>query len=231
MNGFLSSGYYDRRHAPRGPSARVSPFSLAQRTAFVGRESEGGAIRAVIDRALTGAGSIVMLWDGPGVGKSRLAMEMAEYASRRGFRCSVGHCYERDEPHPYLPFAEIIENNLAQAASLEDYRGQMGPYAAELDQIAPSLRRFFPDLPKPLELPAAQRRGYLFQSLAEAMARAARIRPCIYLIEDLHWADESTLVLLTYLANRIAFIYKAFSCSVPLVFFSSLTSAAGDPVR
>ena len=117
---------------------------------------------------------------------------------------SVGHCYERDEPYPYIPFAEIIENNLAQAASLEDYRGQMGPYAAELAQIAPSLRRIFPDLPKPLELPAAQQRGYLFQSLAEAMAGAARIRPCIYLLEDLHWADESTLALLTYLANRIA---------------------------
>ena len=182
----------------------VSPFSLAERTPFVGRESEGSAIRAVIDSARSGHGSIVMLWDGPGVGKSRLAMEMAEYASRLGFRCSVGHCYERDEPHPYLPFAEIIEHNLAQAASLEDYRERMGLYAAELAQIAPSLRRIFPDLPKPLELPAAQLRGYLFQSLAEAMAGAARIRPCIYLLEDLHWADESTLALLTYLANRVA---------------------------
>jgi hypothetical protein len=182
----------------------VSPFSLAERTAFVGRESECGAIRAAIDRALAGHGSIVMLYDGPGVGKTRLAMEMAEYASRRGFRCSVGHCYERDEPHPYIPFAEIIESNLAQAASLEDYRGQMGPYAAELAQIAPSLRRIFPDLPKPLELPAAQQRGYLFQSLTEAMAQSARIRPCIYLLEDLHWADESTLALLIYLARRIA---------------------------
>src|SRR5580704_3488182 len=72
----------------------VSPFSLAERTAFVGRETEGSTIRAVIDRARTGHGSVVMLWDGPGVGKSRLAMEMAEYASRIGFRCSVGRCYE-----------------------------------------------------------------------------------------------------------------------------------------
>jgi tetratricopeptide (TPR) repeat protein len=181
----------------------VSSFSLADRTAFVGRESEGSALRAVIDRARAGRGAVVMLYDGPGVGKTRLAMEMAEYASRSGFRCSVGHCYERDEPHPYIPFAEIIENNLAQAASLEEYRGQMGPYAAELAQIAPSLRRIFPDLPKPPELPAAQQRRYLFQSLAEAMAQAARIRPCIYRFEDLHWADESTLALLAYLADRV----------------------------
>src|SRR6266446_4448553 len=124
----------------------ISPFSLAERTAFVGRESEGGAIRAAIDRARAGHGSIVMLWDGPGVGKTRLAMEMAEQASRSGFRCSVGHCYERDKPHPYLPFSEILENNLAQAASLEDYRRRMGDTLAELAQIAPSLRRVFPDL-------------------------------------------------------------------------------------
>src|SRR5713101_7008534 len=164
--------------AQRSPAVlEVSPFSLAERTAFVGRESEGSAIRAVIDRALNGHGSLVMLWDGPGVGKTRLAMEMSEYASRVGFRCSVGRCYERDEPVPYLPFAEIIESNLANAASLDDYRGQMGSCAAEIAQIAPSLRRIFPDLPKPLELPPAQQRRYLFQSFSEAVARASQPRP------------------------------------------------------
>ncbi len=182
----------------------VSPFSLAERTAFVGRESEGSAIRAVIDRASTGHGSIVMLFDGPGVGKTRLAIEMAEYASRKGFRCSVGRCYERDEPFPYLPFVEIIENDLAQAASLDDYFRQMGGNAAELAQIAPSLRRVFPDISKPMELPPAQQRGYLFQSFSEALARTARTRPQLLVLEDLHWADESTLALLIYLANRIA---------------------------
>ena len=182
----------------------VSPFSLAERTAFVGRETELSAICPTIDRALTGHGSMLMLFDGPGVGKTRLAMEMAEYASRKGFRCAVGRCYERDGPFPFLPFAEIIESNLAQAASLDDYYRQMGPNAAELAQIAPSLRRVFPDIPQPLELPPAQQRRYLFQSFSEAMARAARTRPNMYLLEDLHWADESTLALLIHLANRIA---------------------------
>jgi len=145
-----------------------------------------------------------MLWDGPGVGKTRLAMEIAEYASRLGFRCSVGRCYERDEPFPYLPFAEIIESNLAQAASLDDFRRQIGSNAAEIAQIAPSLRRVFPDLPKPLELPAAQQRRYLFQSFSEALAHAARTRPRLFVLEDFHWADESTLARLIHLANRVA---------------------------
>ena len=160
-------------------------------------------IRAILDRALDGHGSLVMLGGGPGVGKSRLALEMAEYASRVGFRCLVGHCYERDEPFPYLPFVEIIESDLAQAASRDDFRRRIGDNAAELAQIAPSLRRAFPDIPQPLELPPAQKRRYLFQSFSEELGRATRTRSYLYILEDLHWADESTLALLIHLANRI----------------------------
>jgi hypothetical protein len=182
----------------------VSPFSFAERTAFVGRESERSTIRAAIDRALSGHGSVVMLAGGPGVGKTRLAMDMAEYASRVGFRCLVGHCYERDEHFPFLPFAEIIESNLAEAPSLDDFRRRMGENAAELAQIAPSLRRVFPDIPQPLELPLAQKRRHLFQSVSDTMGRAAQTRSQLYILEDLHWADESTLALLIHLANRVA---------------------------
>jgi tetratricopeptide (TPR) repeat protein len=181
----------------------VSPFSRAERTAFVGRQAERDTIRAIIDRALSGVGSLVMLGGGPGVGKSRLAMEMADYASRVGFRYLVGHCYERDEPLPYLPVVEIIESTLAQAASLDDFRRRIGDNAPEFAQLAPSLRRIFPDIPEALELPAAQKRFYLFRSISEALARSARTRSSLYIFEDLHWADESTLALLVHLANRI----------------------------
>jgi len=195
---------WDVGRPPASPVLEVSPFLVAERTAFVGRETERASIRAVIDRALSGHGSVVMLGGGPGVGKSRLAMEMAEYASRVGFRCSVGHCYERDEPFPFLPFVEIIESGLAQAASLDDYRRRLGDNAAELAQIAPSLRRVFPDIPEPVDLPPGQKRRYLFQSFSEAVGRAAQTRSQLTILEDLQWADESSLALLIHLANRIA---------------------------
>ncbi|MGA9724089.1 MAG: AAA family ATPase [Candidatus Binatus sp.] len=182
----------------------VSPFSFAKRTAFVGRESEHGTIRAAIDRALTGHGSVVMLSGGPGVGKTRLAMEMAECASGVGFRYLVGHCYERDERFPFLPFAEILESYVAETPSLDGFRERMGDNAPELAQIAPSLRRVFPDIPQPLDLPPAQQRRHLFQSVSDTMARAAQTRPQVYIVEDLHWADESTLTLLIHLANRVS---------------------------
>ncbi len=192
-------------HPQTSPAVlEVSPFSFAEQTAFVGRESERSTIRAAIDRALTGNGSVVMVAGGPGVGKTRLAIEMAEYASRAGFRNLVGHGYERDEAVPFLPFAEILESGLAQAASLDDFRLRMGANAPELAQIAPSLRRVFPDIPQPLELPPAQKRRYLFQSVSEGLANASRTRPYVLILEDLHWADESTLALLIHLANRVA---------------------------
>ena len=182
----------------------VSPFSLAERTAFVGRETEQRTIRAALDRALSGHGSLIMLAGGPGVGKTRLAMEMADYAWRVGFRCAIGHCYESDEPYPFLPFVELIENNLAQATSLDNFRRHLGDNAPELAQIAPSLRRVFPDIPQPLDLPPAQRRRYLFQSVSEMLARATRTHSQVRILEDLHWADESSLGLLVHLTNRVA---------------------------
>jgi hypothetical protein len=194
----------DSNYRQLAPVLDISPFSIVERTTFVGREVEREAIRVIIDRALSGQGSLIMLGGGPGVGKSRLAMEMMEYASQLGFRCLVGHCYERDEPYPYLPFVEIIESALAQAASLDDYRHRLGENAAELAQLAPSLRRVFPDIPEPVTLPAAQKRFYLFRSISEALARAAQTRSYLQIFEDLHWADESTLALLVHLANRMA---------------------------
>jgi predicted ATPase len=161
-----------------------------------------------------------MLGGEPGVGKSRLAMEMAEYASRVGFKCGIGRCYERDEPFPYLPFVEIIENSLARAASLDDFRQRLGDNAAELAQLAPSLRRVFPDIPQPMELPPSQARRHLFQGLSEAMARAAQTRSCLYVLEDLHWADESTLALLIHLTQRVI--------QLPVVFIGTYRDGYSD---
>jgi predicted ATPase len=80
----------------------------------------------------------------------------------------------------------------------------MGDNAGELAQIAPSLRRVLPDIPQPMELPPAQKRRYLFQSASDSLARATQTRSYLLILDDLHWADESTLSLLIHLANRVA---------------------------
>src|SRR5262249_32897674 len=202
-----SGGLAARHRADAGTAVAgeflVSQLSTTNRTAFVGREAECTHLRALVDHALTGQGSLVMLGGGAGVGKTRLALEMAQEAARQGFRCFLGRCYEREEPYPYLPFAEMIETALAQVPSLEECRRALGANAAELAQIAPRLRRLFPDIPASLDLPAQQVRRYLFQSLAEILARAAHRVPLFLILDDLQWADESTLALVHFLANRI----------------------------
>ncbi len=199
-------GAGDRESAEPGVTPApldVSPYSIAARAPFVGRRHERAALHAAVEGARGGHGSIVLLAGGPGVGKSRLAREIAHDAAGRGFRVLVGHCYERDDPFPFLPFAEILEGGLAQAATLDDYRQMMGDAAAELAQIAPRIRRAFPELPEPRELPPQQRRRYLFQSFSEVLGRSARARPALFVLEDLHWADESTLALLAHLAHGV----------------------------
>jgi predicted ATPase len=181
----------------------VPQRSSAHRATFVGRQAECDQVRTLVDQALIGHGSFVLLNGGAGIGKTRLAMEIAEYASRQGCQILRGQCYER-EAHPYMPFVEMLEMALAQARSLEQFRQTLGDNAAELAQMVPRLRCVFPDIPPPLELPTQQARRYLFQSLTVTLAREAHRVPQFLIVDDLQWAEESTLALLTHLAHRVA---------------------------
>lgn len=64
----------------------------------------------------------------------------------------------------------------------------------------------FPDIPPPLELPPDQQRRYMFASLGDYVGRVAAIQPRLYILDDLHWADESTLLFLEYLAEQLGSI-------------------------
>src|SRR5262245_40627256 len=180
--------------------ARLATFP---QTAFVNRQQESTLLRGLVDRARHGHGAVVLLGGSMGVGKTRLATEVARYAAAQGFRCLTGHCYEREELCPYLPFAEILETALAQAPSLEEARQWLGDNAAELALIAPRLRRIFPDVSAPPELPPQQLQRSLFQSLTEYLTWASRQTPLFLILDDLQWADEPTLALLHYLATRV----------------------------
>jgi hypothetical protein len=187
------------------PARRQAGTRLAAlpQTAFVNRQQETMRLRGLVDRARHGHGAVVLLGGSMGVGKTRLATEVAAYAADQGFLALLGHCYEREEPCPYLPFAEILETALAQAPSLQAFRQWLGDTAAELALILPRLRRLFPDLLPPPALPPQQLRCCLFQSLTECVARISRHTPLFLLLDDLQWADEATLALVHYLATRV----------------------------
>ncbi|MGO9607676.1 MAG: AAA family ATPase [Candidatus Binataceae bacterium] len=193
-------------HAPSAAPAEVAvaPIFRAERTTFVGREAEHAQIVAAFRGAIDGHGSIIVLGGGPGVGKTRLAIESARQAANEGALVLFGRCYDDEEPHPYSPFVEMVEMALRQTGDGEGFRRALGENAAELAQMAPRLRQIFPDIPAPMELPPEQARRFLFEGVCSFVERAAQGQPVFLVLDDLQWGDDATLALLLHLARRIA---------------------------
>jgi class 3 adenylate cyclase/tetratricopeptide (TPR) repeat protein len=179
--------------------ARTTAVS-AGLTPFVEREAERTILRRLVDEALDGGGGLALVAGEPGLGKSRLVAEIGDEAQVRGMRVLVGHCVEMSGAPPYLPYVEMIEQAINNPRSPLALRQALGDVAPEIARIAPALRRVFPDIPQPIELPAELARRYVWNSLTEFIGRAAQGQPLLLVLEDLHWADESTVLLTEYLA-------------------------------
>ena len=175
----------------------------AGKTPFIGRESERADLRRFVEEAARGQGSFVLIGGEPGVGKTRISEEVAEEASNRGIMALVGHCPETEAGVPYAPVVEIMEATI-RGVSRETLAIAFGDTAPELARMVPELRRIFPDLPPPLELPPEQERRYLFNCFTEFIERASHLQPLLFILEDVHWADEPTLLLLQHVAQRLS---------------------------
>jgi len=187
---------------PMVPGTESAPPG-ARRTPYVGRESERAELRRLMEGAIAGQGALVLLGGEPGVGKTRLAEEVLAEARQRGCLALTGRCYEMEGTPPFIPWVEVVEHS-ARITPRVAFRDVLGDAAPEVAKLVPELRRLFPDIPQPIELPPAQQRRYLFNSFLEFVERGARITPHVMLIDDLHWADESTLLLLQHVADHVA---------------------------
>ena len=83
-------------------------------------------------------------------------------------------------------------------------RKALGEQAPELARLLPKLKNILPELPPPLDLPPAQARRHLFNCFFDFVARVASEQPALMILEDLHWADDSTLSLLDHLTQRLS---------------------------
>lgn len=174
----------------------------AGRTPFVAREDERAQLSGYLELLQRGKGALVTISGEPGVGKTRLAEELLEEARGRDFRTLTGRCYEMDSPPPYLPFVQLLEQG-ARDVEPETFRAALGNAAGEVAKVMPQLRTLFDDIPPPLELPPEQERRYLFNSIQEFVLRAAATRPLVVLLDDVHWADESSVLLLSHIAATL----------------------------
>ncbi len=172
-------------------------------TPMVGRDDEAAQIRDMLEKAAAGTGGIVMIGGEPGVGKTRLAWDILEEARQRDFAAFIGHCYESEGTPPFIAWVEAFEAAV-RTVPRPVLRELMGDAAPELAKLLPELRRIYPDIPEPLDLPAEEARRYLFKSVHEYVERAARHTPTVLVLDDLHWGDEGTLLLLQHLAPHVS---------------------------
>jgi predicted ATPase/class 3 adenylate cyclase len=175
----------------------------SERTPFVGRAQERARLVHAVERARAGSGGLMLVAGEAGVGKSRLVEEAAGEARRLGLSVLSGHCVDQQGAPPYLPIIEHLEE-AARRASPEAFRQALGENASEIAKLMPELRVRYADIPEPVSLPPEQERRYLLHGIAEFIERNARATPLMLVFEDLHWADESTMLLVRLLAQRVA---------------------------
>ncbi|MFF5289362.1 helix-turn-helix transcriptional regulator [Paractinoplanes globisporus] len=168
------------------------------RTPFVGRAAAMERLTAALDAAASGRGTTVLAGGEAGIGKSRVAAELTVLARDRGWLVLTGRCLDLvGAGVPYLPIAEAIRSLRDPSAPSN------GP------SVSPALSRLVADLTDPV--------GTLEQRPHEGDAQArllADVRalldavsaetPVLLVLEDLHWADSSTLDLVTFLAHVVS---------------------------
>jgi serine/threonine protein kinase/tetratricopeptide (TPR) repeat protein len=175
---------------------------IAQRMPFVGRKGEWSDILEALTQASFGNGALIMIGGEPGVGKTRLTEEVLNEALPKGFLCLVGHCYDMQGGQPYMPFVEIIES-AARIVEPAAFLLTLGESAPEVAKLVPELRRKFNNIPLAAELPPEQEQRYTFNSIAKFIERVAEEQPLLLVLEDLHWAGESTMLLLQHIARQL----------------------------
>jgi len=145
-----------------------------------------------------------MLVGEPGIGKTSIAKEFTEYAVSQGAQVLWGRCYESIGMPSYWPWVQAIRSYVRDHDP-ELLRSEMGTGAGDIAEIVPDLRERLPDLePSPgLENPE-QARVRLFDSITNFLERASRSQPLVLILDNLHWADRPSLLLLEFLAQEFA---------------------------
>ena len=140
----------------------------------------------------------------PGIGKTRTAQELATYAGLRGAQVLWGRCYEEQGAPPYWPWVQAIRSYVRDIDP-EQLRSDMGAGAADIAEVVSDVREQLPGLDAPPQLDSPeQARFRLFDSITAFLKSAGRRKPLVLVLDDLHWADHPSLLLLEFVARELA---------------------------
>jgi len=170
---------------------------------FVGRQREMAELRSALDDAISGRGSIVMLAGEPGIGKTRMAQELAGHAQSLGAQVLWGWCYEGEGAPPYWPWIQPVRSYVrnAMASQLE---AEMASGAADIATLVPEVGEKLLGLKPPPQMEPEQARFRLFDSVATFLNNSSASAPLVIVLEDLHWSDRSSLMLWEFISKEIS---------------------------
>nr|WP_306318817.1 MULTISPECIES: AAA family ATPase [unclassified Streptomyces] len=158
---------------------------------LIGRADELGRLTGVLERADGGEARALLVAGDAGVGKTRVLTEAAAHAAATGTTVLTGHCVDLgDVGLPYLPFTEI----LGAAAADERLAPALAAY--------PAVNRLLGAASGTEPAPDPGGRLQLLEGVAGLLADLAELTPLLLVVEDLHWADQSSRDLLRFLLSR-----------------------------
>jgi tetratricopeptide (TPR) repeat protein len=181
--------------APSAESRSALPPSGTADVPFVGRETELGVLRTCLTDARRGRGRVLLVGGEPGIGKTRFVEAAVGEARSLGFAVAQGACDPYAGTPEYWPWRQV-------------HRALGTPEGSE--PLAPTAPLWLGGelVDDPTGDPGAggapdQRRFRLFDGAARALARRTRREPVLLVLEDLQWADRSSLLLLEFVAPRL----------------------------
>ncbi len=180
---------------------KANPLEALAGGVFVGRERELEQMRDAVDAALAGRGSLQLLVGEPGIGKTRAAEELATYARVSGARVYWGRCREDEGAPAYWPWVQAIRG-YARDADPVALGWQLGAGAAEVAQLIPEVAEKL-DIEPAGSGESEEARFRLFDSVTTLLLTASNDRPLVIVLDDLHWADEPSLLLLRFAAREL----------------------------
>src|SRR4029450_13762493 len=134
----------------------------------------------------------------PGRGKTRLVADLTARCATTGTRVLSGGCVPVDDGAlPYAPIVEALRGLLADLG-VGVVRELVGPFWPELARLLPALGE-----PDPTGAPAQAAQARLFELLLGLLGRLGERAPLVLVVEDLHWADQSTRDLLAVLVRNL----------------------------
>ncbi len=184
------------------PSPRPTAMKEIQ---LIDRAEEMQVLREAADRAAGGQGSVVFLYGEAGIGKTRLARELGAYARSRGMQVLSGRCpalFRMDGVPPYVLWEEVIKDYM-DVCTLEELYKVIGSYPIEVSKLIPELEKKLRLVPQSFPLSPEHSRDRLFEAVSQFITNISREAPLLVILDDLQWTDQSSLLLLHYLARGV----------------------------